>query len=137
MENVEGKSVDGSEAGGVAPFGGQIAYLEVGSKTWMAEAGIHQWGHNFGLKHNWEDDFTDNKYPTNYMSYSNFRTGSFSVQQLQDIVGSAVSTLNQGNPTQKSMNSSNNWIWHTSTNNQPYDFNVKKGDIIPIIIANP
>jgi len=138
VDDVEGKSADGSEAGGLGPYGGQIAYVEAGSKAWMAESGIHEWGHNFRLLHNWEDDFTDNKSPTNYMSYSNFRTGSFSVQQLQSIVGSAAGgSLNQGNPTQKSMNSSNNWFWNTSTNTQPYDFNIKKGDIIPTIIANP
>jgi len=72
---------------------------------------------------------------TNYMSYSNFRTGSFSVQQLQSIIGSANSgSLNQGSPTQGAPTTTNNWFYNNSTTTQPYDFNVKQGDIIPTII---
>ncbi|WP_159025832.1 hypothetical protein [Aquimarina sp. Aq78] len=41
---------------------------------------------------------------------------------------------NKGNPTQKAPYSTNNWIYNSSSNKQPWDFNVKKGDIIPTII---
>ncbi len=138
VDDVEGKadSDKGGDAGGIATIGGQIAYVEASSNmTWMAEAGIHEWGHNFGLEHNWKDGFTDSKSSTNYMSYSNFKTGSFSVQQLQSIIGGANSgSLNQGSPTQGAPATTNNWFYNNSTTTQPYDFNVKKGDIIPTII---
>jgi RHS repeat-associated protein len=136
VDDVEFTDDKGGDAAGIATFGGKIAYVEASSnKTWMAETGIHEWGHNFGLEHNWKDDFTDSKSPTNYMSYSNFRTGSFSVQQLQSIIGSANSgSLNQGSPTQGAPTTTNNWFYNNSTTTQPYDFNVKQGDIIPTII---
>jgi RHS repeat-associated protein len=138
VDDVEFVDDTGGDAGGLSNLGEQIAYVEASSnKNWMGETGIHEWGHNFGLKHNWKDEFLDNKASTNYMSYSNFRTGSFSVEQLQSIIGNANSgSLNQGNPTQRASSTTNNWFWNTSTNTQPYDFNVKRGDIIPTIIQS-
>lgn len=138
VDDVEGKSSTGGEAAGLGKYGGKIAYVEASSNSeWMRQAGVHEWGHNFALEHNWTDDFTDNKSQTNYMSYGSNRKDPFSVQQLNSIIGGANSgQLNQGHPTQKSPFTSNNWLWNTSTNSQPYDFNVKKGDIIPTILKN-
>ena len=150
VDNVEGESADGSPAGGLGEFNGQIAYVESGqwwqdtaSNEWMVQTGVHEWGHNFGLRHNWTDQFSDDDAATNYMSYGNNRSGSFSIQQLNHIVGSSPNStigsagiLNQGSPTQRATRSTNHWGWHTSTNTQPYDFNVKRGDIIPTILNN-
>ncbi|MEC7262380.1 MAG: RHS repeat-associated core domain-containing protein, partial [Bacteroidota bacterium] len=144
VDNVEGKSAKGGDAGGLAKFGGQIAYVETkgnwyqknASFPWMVAAGVHELGHNFGLLHNWEDNFDDSNSPNNYMGYSgNF--GSFSTSQLNKIIGGYnAGDLNKGNPTQRATGSSYNLLWHTSTNTEPYDFNVKKGDIIPTILNN-
>ena len=58
VDNVEGESADGSPAGGLGEFNGQIAYVESGqwwqdtaSNEWMVQTGVHEWGHNFGLRH--------------------------------------------------------------------------------------
>jgi hypothetical protein len=63
----------------------------------------------------------------------NYGTKGFSIKQLI-LITRNIEFLNQGSPTQKAPNSSNNWFYHTSTSNRPYDFNVKKGDVIPTII---
>ena len=85
--------------------------------------------------HSWEDFLDDTNTGTNYLSYSQDRGGSFSLKQLL-LITQNIETLNQGSPTQKAPNSSNNWLYHNSTNSRPYDFNVKKGDIIPTILNN-
>gem|GEM_PF-2526620 len=144
VDDVTGSSAKGGDAGGIANMNGKIAYVESSgglfTKTpsfeFMTDTGVHELGHNFGLQHNWTDQFSDDNSATNYMSYSLNPSGSFSIQQLNHITGNANDTLNQGSPTQKATESSNNYFYNTSTNSQPYDFNVKKGDIIPTIINN-
>ena len=141
VDDVEGKSAKGGEAGGIAPYNGKVSYVEAGglfnpvSGEFMTDTGVHELGHNFGLEHSWEDFFPDTNTGHNYMDYSSKRWGGFSIKQLQ-IITRNIETLNQGSPTQKSPSSSNNWFYHNSTNSQPYDFNVKKGDVIPTIINN-
>ncbi|MEP3385316.1 MAG: RHS repeat-associated core domain-containing protein, partial [Flavobacteriaceae bacterium] len=141
VDDVEGKSAKGGEAGGLAPYDGKVSYVEAGGffspvgMQFMTDTGVHELGHNFGLKHNWEDFLPDSNGSNNYMGYSSERWGGFSIKQLQ-LITRNIEFLNQGSPTQKAPSSSNNWIYHNSTNSQPYDFNVKKGDIIPTIIKN-
>jgi hypothetical protein len=114
---------------------GQIAYIE--TTSWlndrdfddMIRTAIHEWGHNAGLGHQFDD-------PKNYMSYSSTRN-EFSSDQLTSIYGDALNgRLNQGENFEISNKSSNNWFWNTSTNEAPYDFNVKKGEKIPKTIED-
>jgi RHS repeat-associated protein len=123
---------------GIATYNSKISYVEPYSNLdKITTTGVHELGHNFGLKHSWEDDFSDTDSGGNIMSYGVNRFGSFSNMQLSFIVGEANSgNLNQGSPTQKASTTTNNWMWNTSTNESPYDFNVKKGDIIPTIIKD-
>ncbi len=141
VDDVEGKSAKGGEAGGIAPYDGKVSYVEAGglfnpvSGEFMTDTGVHELGHNFGLEHSWVDFLPDTNTGHNYMDYSSERWGGFSIKQLQ-IITRNIESLNQGSPTQRAPSSSNNWIYHNSTNSQPYDFNVKKGDVVPTIINN-
>jgi RHS repeat-associated protein len=141
VDNVEGSSAKGGKAGGLGSFNGKTSYVKGGSlfnptsNEFMTDTGVHEFGHNFGLEHSWEDFLDDTNTGTNYLSYSQDRGGSFSLKQLL-LITQNIETLNQGSPTQKAPNSSNNWLYHNSTNSRPYDFNVKKGDIIPTILNN-
>lgn len=133
VDNVEGQADSDEEAGGLAQMNGQIAYVETGDVGWMVQAGIHEIGHNFGFGHSWKDGISDNDDGTNYMDYTNNRS-SFSFEQLNSIGNKGA--LNQGSPVQAAPYTTNNWLWNTSTNSQPWNFNVKKGDLIPTILKN-
>ncbi len=141
VDDVEGKNAKGGEAGGIAPYDGKVSYVEAGSLfnpvsgEFMTDTGVHELGHNFGLEHSWVDFLPDTNTGHNYMDYSSERWGGFSIKQLQ-LITRNIESLNQGSPTQKAPSSSNNWIYHNSTNSEPYDFNVKRGDIVPTIINN-
>jgi RHS repeat-associated protein len=140
VDNVEGKADPdkGGNAAGVATSDGKISYVDSGglfgssSLESMSTLGTHEMGHNFGLEHAWKDGFKDTDGGQNYMDY-NHGTQGFSLKQLI-LITRNIEHLNQGSPTQKAPSSSNNWFYHKSTTNEPYDFNVKKGDIIPTII---
>ena len=128
VDGVEGKadSDKGGNAAGVAILDGKISYVESGglfgssSLESMTTLGSHEMGHNFGLEHAWKDGFKDTDGGQNYMDY-NYGTKGFSIKQLI-LITRNIEFLNQGSPTQKAPNSSNNWFYHTSTSNRPYDF---------------
>ena len=91
---------------------------------------IHEIGHNLGLRH-------ENNGTGDIMNYDKDRVGHFNQLQAQQIFNLIQhNKLNQGTNTQKSQSTSNNWFFHTSSNDEPYIKNVKKGDIIPTIIHN-
>jgi hypothetical protein len=121
----------GGDAVGLATVSGKIAYIKSSSfgSAGMISTGVHEWGHNAGLEH----DFTD---PSNWMSYSTNR-GRFSFGQLESIVINAKNgALNQGRNHARAGNTTNNSFWHTSTNEAPFDFNVLQGQKIPKPIPN-
>ncbi|WP_159292228.1 reprolysin-like metallopeptidase [Tenacibaculum maritimum] len=125
--------------GGVATYGEKVSYVEARSNLeGMSKTGVHELGHNFGLRHNWEDGMDSSNGNTNFMSYGgDSRTGAFSRSQINHVIGGFHSgKLNLGSPTQRAPRTTNNWFWNTSTNDRPYDFNVKKGDVIPTIIKD-
>ena len=49
---------------------------------------------------------------------------------------SMIGDLNKGSNNERSIKSTNNWFWHTSTNQDPYFKNTTNGAIIPKIINN-
>lgn len=116
---------------GVAEIGGKIGYVE--KKADMLETLMHEFGHNLGLLHNWEDGLVDSKGEQNYMSYGESRS-SFSPSQVLNIKRTAEDFNHKPNHTIAPATTKNR-LWHTSTNLEPYLFNVKKGDRIPLPIS--
>ena len=130
---------------GVAILNQKISYVQTGTFMngnkrgidAMSTTGVHELGHNFGLQHSWKDGFADSNSAKNLMNYGEGRGGAFSVMQLKSVIARADGgDLNQGSPTQRATKTTSHWLYHNSTNAEPYDFNVKKGDIIPTIISN-
>jgi RHS repeat-associated protein len=134
VDDVEGRAdqelAPGSSAGGLAPLNGKIAYVENSSDIgWMVSASIHELGHNFGLSH-------EKNGKLNWMSYDNDRS-RFEPWQLLYIVDDAKKgRLNQGQNYERSIKSTNNWFWHTSTNTEPYYKNTSAGQKIPKTVPN-
>ena len=120
---------------GVAITSGKIGYAEVPALLItgrgfndMIETMVHEWGHNAGLGS--DQHATAN----NPMSYSN-RGSAFTNEQVTFIYGDALNgQLNKGSNSQPASASSNNRLWHASTQQEPYDFNIKKGQKIPFTI---
>jgi len=124
---------------GVAYLYHKISYV-VALGTWstdiesMVETGLHELGHNFGLEHSWEDGFSDSNNASNPMNRKSIKRDYFSESQIFRMQFTVKYRQNSGKPTQKATETTNNWLWNTSSNLLPYDFNVKKGDIIPTIV---
>lgn len=144
VDDVTGKDAKGGQAGGIAADGGKIAYIEnKGSISGMARLATHEFGHNLGLPHTFEDnaargitDVVPND-PSNYMSYSN-SAYRFTKGQVRNIYQQAISdrdrggnNLNNGTNYERAIRSSNNWFWNTSTQKAPYDFNITRGQKMP------
>jgi RHS repeat-associated protein len=128
VDDVLGKAdpaLTTQDAGGRASINGKIAYLEnTNNFNYLLESAVHEIGHNMGLRHS--------DYGTgNYMSYDQERNNFTSLQIMQMFNMSHNGALNQGSNNERSIKSSNNWFFHTSTNEQPYKKNVKAGEIIP------
>lgn len=98
---------------------------------------IHELGYNFGLGHTGEGE---SELPnTNYMSYGGNARKEFNTWQLNTIArlgNVSGNKLNQGSNSGKATKTTNNWLWHTSTNEAPYRFNVTKGQRIPRPLTN-
>ena len=132
VDDVVGKSDKGGDLVGLAPYYGKVAYVE-GNRL---QTGIHELGHNMGLIHTFDqkpplDD------PVNFMSYSDQRT-SFNSSQLNQVVLNAKNNrLNQGSNFQTfTGQTTNNWFYHTSTNEAPYFKNISTGSKMPKIITH-
>lgn len=143
VDDVTGAADKGRDAGGRAARDGKIAYVERGGFKWMKEAMIHEFGHNLGIPHTFDEnvslgitDVTADD-PSNYMSYSNspykFTKGqvSYVYKQLISDRDAGGHNLNVGANYERAIKSSNNWFWNTSTEKAPYDFNVTKGQKMP------
>ena len=134
VDDVEGKAdqtlIPGSNAGGQASVRGKIAYIENSSNMgWMIESSVHEIGHNLGLYHSANGT-------GNIMSYDKNRSGfdNLQMQQIRNMSNNGV--LNQGSNNQRAIQSSNNWLWHTSTQSEPYRMNVQQGQVIPQTLKN-
>lgn len=89
VDDVTGKDAKGGPRAGVADPKGKVAYVE---RTEGGELMTHEFGHNMGLTHNWDNPSKDDDGASNYMSYSSDRS-TFSGGQLYR---SMQSELNQG-----------------------------------------
>ena len=117
------KNLGGGEAGGRAALIGKIAYVEKGRPQWMADAMIHELGHDLGLSHSQNGT-------GNYMSYDKTYT-NFTYQQLQEVHGNVEAVGKTSNSAKSDKTDS--WFWgHTSTQKEPWDDDVKKGEKIPL-----
>lgn len=87
---------------------------------------MHEIGHNMGLDHVRD--------PANFMSYDQSRT-YFNKTQIKTMYNeSRFGELNKGSNSQRSIQSTNNWFFHTSSNEEPYKKNTHAGNIIPLPI---
>ena len=127
VDDVLGKadpSLGGGDAGGLASTPGKIGYVE-GSSVAVA---IHEFGHMMGLPH--VPNGTGN-----IMSYDSKRVNITNDQILEILIN--IPAANQGSNRAIARYTTNNLLWHTSTNVEPWEFNVNKGDLIPRPLANP
>jgi hypothetical protein len=116
---------------GLARMNGKIGYAEFHGGFFKTM--VHEFGHNLGLNHSWEDGYDDTNTDVNYMSYGGSSRKSFSASQVIQIKRN-VYQMNQGENFEIAPKTTNNWFWNTSSNLRPYYFNVSEGDKIPKII---
>jgi RHS repeat-associated protein len=123
-------ALGGGPAGGVALLNGKIAYVENSSNfEFLVDNSVHEIGHNMGQGH------TPNG-TGNWMNYDNTRHGFTSEQIRQMYFDSKNGDLNQGQNSERSIKSTNNWFFHTSSNVAPYYKNTSAGALIPKTIPN-
>jgi RHS repeat-associated protein len=111
---------------------GLISYVEVPlfsgllrSFDDMVHTMVHEWGHNAGLTE------VEHGVANTPMTYNSPGT-AFSTDQLREITSASRSReLNKGSNSEIAGRASSNHLWHASTQAQPYDFNVKQGQVIP------
>ena len=122
-------SLMGADHVGISLRGGQIAYVEVESEDETIETAIHEWGHTAGLLHFEEKG--------NVMQ-AHASGKDFNLDQVLQIIRYAEGGhLNKGENHSYAKETTNNWIWHTSSESEPYDFNTTEGEKIPLpIIVN-
>jgi RHS repeat-associated protein len=137
VDDATGKAVDKngkiSNAGGRAAYGAKVAYTEWNSSTEaMGSTSVHELGHNFNLKHNWDAGSpSDARSNENYMSYENGQT-SFSPQQLEAIKSDYFNHyLNRGGNTTTLQK--DDYSFGTSTEKKPYTHG-NKGQKVPLAI---
>ena len=134
VDDVTGKAdpaLGGGDAGGLSRVRGLIAYVEnTSNMNFLIESSIHEIGHNLGLGHT-------NNGTGNYMSYDQSRNGFTGLQIMQIFNMAKNGALNKGLNSERSIKSTNNWFYHTSSNVAPYYKNTSQGDRIPKTIPNP
>jgi RHS repeat-associated protein len=120
----------GGPAGGVAVNEGKIAYVQNTSNfNFLVQSSVHEIGHNMGLNH-WQNG------SGNFMSYDQERW-NFDKTGIQSMYyQSRNGDLNKGSNRERSIRSTNNWFWHTSSNQEPYIKNTTAGAVIPKIVNN-
>ncbi|HEY1201774.1 MAG TPA: hypothetical protein VGE79_12365, partial [Niastella sp.] len=133
VDDVTGQAdpaLGGGEAGGVAEQKGKIAYVENTTNiAFLIQNSVHEIGHTMGLIH------TENG-TGNYMNYDQVRWKFSPLQLLTMYNMSKNGALNKGSNSQRSVQRSNNWFFHTSTNDEPYRKNTKVGERIPFMLKN-
>jgi len=136
VDDVTGKAdpaLGGGNAGGVAPIGGKVAYTENSSNMkWLINSSVHEIGHNMGLSH--EPNGTGNTMSYDYSHGGGSKLDGLQIMQTFNKANNGA--LNQGSNNQRSIQSSNNWFYNTSSNQAPYYKNVSTGQKIPLIIKN-
>ena len=136
VDDVTGKDAKGGEAGGLAPLGGKVAYVQAGNASGVAGNMVHEFGYNMALSHNFETSNKGDDGATNHMGYSNVRNQFAGVQLLQ--------TLNKSNAQPSQLNIGNNYEilkqdYNTNgrtTQQMPLQYNVGRGGKIPRTLKN-
>jgi hypothetical protein len=142
---IDTKNPDGSSrpSGGWGGLG-KVHYAEVSSSTTglgctgikvdynsTANTIVHEFGHNLGFGHELDGQGNVVVTGTHAMSYS--KDGKFfDAKQLSQLDGSG------GRPNSTiSFKTTNNWFFHSSTNEEPFNLNIKFGDKMPHPIITP
>jgi hypothetical protein len=94
----------------------------------LIENSIHELG--LGLAHGTNGT-------ANFMSYDQNRTHFTAFQMTQIYYSGINKQLNQGSNIERTIKSSNDWYYNTSTNVALYTKNVQVGGLMPKTIPNP
>ena len=136
VDNVKGKSSKGGPAGGLADFKGKIGYVELGKSDWMVDASVHEFGHNLGLNHTFENPHYKSEPTNNYMSYDRKNHLIFDGFQINSVYQAAQKgQLNQGSNYSTWYNPSNVNSGY-STNEKPFRGIINVGKKVPAILNN-
>ena len=128
--------IEGRFANGLSYAGGKSGVVMAGlfdSGSEVANTGVHEMGHMMGLYPG--GDHSED--PNSFMSVPRSTSrNTFSFSELEQVVIDYKNggKLNQGSNYSISGQSTNNILWHRSSQLQPYDFNVRAGQKIPKIV---
>jgi hypothetical protein len=135
VDDVKGKSAKGGEAGGLADMKGKMAYVQLGDRDWMVETSVHEFGHNLGLRHTFEDPRFNGEPKNNYMSYDRGSQLRFDGVQIMSVYEEArKGNLNTG--SNYTMNyTPNNGNPHGSSNELPFRGIINANTKMPAILC--
>ena len=120
----------------IGDFKGKIAYVETGKRDWMVESSVHEFGHNLGLRHTFEDPHYQGEPTNNYMSYDRKKHLIFDGYQINSAYQAAQKgQLNQGSNYTTWYNP-NNTNSGSSTNEKPFRGIINVGKKVPAILYN-
>ncbi len=134
VDDVLGRDAKGGEAGGLAPIGGKIAYVEAGNVSGVAGNMVHEFGHNMGLDHNWVTPNKGDDGITNYMGYGAVKNQMSGFQLNQASLKYKFGDLNKGQ-NYEVLKQDYNTNGHT-TQQMPLPYNVGRGKKIPKTLKN-
>ncbi len=136
VDKVTGKAdpaLGGDDAGGVSKIKGKIAYTQNSSDmSWLIKSSAHEIGHNMGFSH--EPNGKGNTMSYDYAKGGGSKFSGLQIMQTFNRANNGV--LNKGANYERSIKSSNNLFYNTSSNQAPYYKNVSTGQKIPLIIPN-
>jgi RHS repeat-associated protein len=135
--DINGTSAKGGPAGGLGDFKGKIAYIKADdNRDWMVESSVHEFGHNVGLPHTFEDSHYVGEPTNNYMSYDTKNHLIFDVYQINSVYQAAQKgQLNKGSNYSIWYNP-NNVNYGRSTNEKPFRGIINVGKKVPAILYN-
>lgn len=134
VDDVTGPDAKGGNAGGLAPLGGKVAYVEAGNVAGVAGNMVHEFGHNMGLSHSFDTPNKSDDGATNYMGYGAVKNQMSGFQLNQASLKYKFGDLNQGQ-NYEILKQDYNTNGRT-TQQMPLQYNVGRGGRIPRTLKN-